>query len=281
MLATAAILIQNFPGDEMTALKLNTRYGFNPGDVIILADSPPQFPTPRDCSMYQVTALPDVAGEKDTLEHKLTEYTNLVNATVPSRFNKSGGLGITINGTVQAGQQFMANRTKVFNLGGDPASRAFSIQNNQLIFTDSLTGQSTVLLDNVITFQAQFGLDARPGAQLDMRIPAQNYQTADGGGFTDRLDIDALGNPIDADGSGTSGNAGDYLRVGAVRIAIVVRNKQPEIDPSGTCNVTTSVPAWSWGSVSLGALPSDWQCYKYKVFETVIPLRNMMWRPQS
>lgn len=281
MLGTAAMLIQNFAGDEMTALKLTSRYGFNPGDVIILADSPPQTPTARDCSMYQVTALPDLPGEKDTIEHKLTEYENLAHMTVPSRFNKAGGLGITINGVVQAGQQFMANKTKVFNMGGDPVSREFYVQNNQFMYMDHLSGQATALLDNVITFQAQYGIDARPGSPLDTQIPAQDYKAADGGGFSDRLEVDALGNPIDADGNGTSGNAGDYLRVGAVRIAIVVRNKQPEVDPGGTCSVTTSVPAWSWGSVTAGALPADWQCYKYKVFETVIPLRNMMWRLRS
>ncbi|MCZ7654372.1 MAG: prepilin-type N-terminal cleavage/methylation domain-containing protein [Rhodocyclaceae bacterium] len=72
MLATAASLIQNFPGDETTNLKLNNRYGFNAGDVVILANptvlapSPPSPAGTRQCSMYQVTALCPPLPEKLT-----------------------------------------------------------------------------------------------------------------------------------------------------------------------------------------------------------------------
>ncbi|MBI4989121.1 MAG: PilW family protein [Rhodocyclales bacterium] len=268
MLASATILIQDFPGDEMTNLKLTSRYGFNPGDVIVLADSPKRAnidPTiaPRDCSMYQVTALPTAADEVDTVEHRYANYTNLTGATVPSRFNKAGGLGITVGGVVQAGAKFEANKTKVFNLGPNPISNAYTVQDNRLIFTEGLSGTTTVLLDNVVTFQAQFGLDTRGGTQTDLQV----------GAYSDAM--------IDADGNGEVGNSGDWLRVGAVRIAIVVRNRQPEINPDGSCSATAAPPSWSWGAVTAASMSADWQCYKYKVFETVVPLRNMMWRPQS
>ncbi len=268
MLATATMLIQDFPGDELTNLKLTSRYGFNPGDVIIVADSPKHAnadPTiaPRDCSMYQVTGLPTDADSVDTVEHRYAMYTNVVGSNVPSRFNKAGGLGITVGGVVQAGAKFEANKTKVFNIGPNPISNAYTVQNNQLVFTEGLSGTTTVLLDNVITFQAQFGLDARGGSQADLQVTT----------FSDAM--------IDADGNGEVGNSGDWLRVGAVRFAIVMRNRQPEINPDGTCSVTTTPPAWSWGAVTAASMTADWRCYKYKVFETVVPLRNMMWRPQS
>lgn len=262
MLATATMLIQDFPGDEMTNLKLTSRYGFNPGDVIVVADSPKRGPA-RDCSMYQVTALPTDADNVDTVEHHYAMYTNTVGTNVPSRFNKAGGLGITIGGAVQAGAKFEANKTKVFNLGPNPVSNAYTVQNGQLIFTEGLSGTTTALLDNVVTLQAQYGLDTRGGPQPDMQV----------GGYSDTM--------IDADGNAEVGNAGDWLRVGAVRIAIVVRNRQPEINPDGSCSATTAAPSWSWGSVTAASMSADWQCYKYKVFETVVPLRNMMWRPQS
>lgn len=262
MLATATMLIQDFPGDEATNLKMTSRYGFNPGDVIIVADSPKRGPT-RDCSMYQVTALPTDADNLDTVEHHYAMYTNLTGSSVPSRFNKAGGLGITIGGVVQAGAKFEANKAKVFNLGPNPVSNAYTVQNGQLIFTEGLSGTTTVLLDNVVTLQAQYGLDTRGGTQADLQVGSYN---------------DAM---IDADGNAEVGNSGDWLRVGAVRFALVLRNRHPEINPDGSCTATTAAPAWSWGSVTTSALSADWQCYKYKVFETVVPLRNMMWRPQS
>ena len=267
MLATAASLIQNFPGDETTNLKLNNRYGFNAGDVVILANptvlapSPPSPAGTRQCSMYQVTALPAAAGETDEVKHELTQYVNSAGATVPSRFNKSGGLGIA----------YPANTTKIFNLGGNPVSSVFSIVNNQLVFQDQLTGSPTplVLLDNVISFQAQYGFDTRPGAQVNLQVTQ----------FSDTV--------IDADGSGVAGNSDDWMRLGAVRVAIVVRNKYPERPDAttGLCNTTTNVPAWTWGSIPEAVLdPTDtdeWKCYRYKVFESVIPLRNMFWKAAS
>ena len=267
MLATAASLIQNFPGDETTNLKLNNRYGFNAGDVVILANptvlapSPPSPAGTRQCSMYQVTALPATAGETDEVKHELAQYVNSAGATVPSRFNKSGGLGIA----------YPANTTKIFNLGGNPVSSVFSIVNNQLVFQDQLTGSPTplVLLDNVISFQAQYGFDTRPGAQVNLQVTQ----------FSDTV--------IDADGSGVAGNSDDWMRLGAVRVAIVVRNKYPERPDAttGLCNTTTNVPAWTWGSIPEAVLdPTDtdeWKCYRYKVFESVIPLRNMFWKAAS
>lgn len=274
MLATAATLIRNFAGDENSNLKLNNRYGFNPGDVVILANptvlapSPPAPLNTRQCSMYQVTALPSGAGETDEVEHKLTQYLNAAGTNVPSRFNKGGGLGIA----------YPANSTKVFNLGGNPISSLYFVSNNQLVFQDQLSGSPApvVMLDNVISLQAQYGFDARAGAQANLSVPPQNFVTGIGG-FSDNVE--------DADGSGTAGNSEDWLRLGAVRIAIVVRNKYPEKpDPAtGVCNTTPNPPAWTWGSIPVARMDefADWRCYRYRVFETVIPLRNMMWRAAS
>ncbi len=69
----------------------------------------------------------------------------------------------------------------------------------------------------------------------------------------------------------------DRNRVKAIRIAIVARNSKMEVG-----NVTTAINAWT-GSVSspaptldLSADP-DWQRYRYRVFETIVPLRNVIW----
>ncbi|MEZ5616535.1 MAG: PilW family protein [Rhodocyclaceae bacterium] len=264
MLATAATLIQNFPGDEATNFKISNRYGFNAGDVVILASptvlapSPPAAAGTRQCSMYQVTSLPVGAGETDELKHELAQYVNSAGASVPSRFNKGGGLGIA----------YPANTTKIFNLGGNPVSSVFSVVNDQLVFQDQLTGAPTplVLLDNVISFQAQYGFDMRPGPQVDLQVTQ----------FSDAV--------LDADSSGTAGDSNDWMRLGAVRVAIAVRNKYPEKpDPTtGLCNTTANTPAWTWGAIPEAVLdPADtdeWKCYRYKVFESVIPLRNMFWK---
>jgi type IV pilus assembly protein PilW len=44
------------------------------------------------------------------------------------------------------------------------------------------------------------------------------------------------------------------------------------------CATTTAQPQWVGGAFDLSAR-ADWRCYRYRVFETTISLRNMIWRP--
>lgn len=69
-------------------------------------------------------------------------------------------------------------------------------------------------------------------------------------------------------------------RIKAIRIALVARSTQYERPESGACGTTTPAMAakWSsWASFDTTTYPQDWQCYRYKVFETVVPLRNVLW----
>jgi type IV pilus assembly protein PilW len=70
-------------------------------------------------------------------------------------------------------------------------------------------------------------------------------------------------------------------RIKAVRVALVARSAQYEKPaPNEPCKTTTPdmVAKWSsWATFKTTGYPADWQCYRYKVFETVVPLRNVLW----
>jgi type IV pilus assembly protein PilW len=65
-----------------------------------------------------------------------------------------------------------------------------------------------------------------------------------------------------------------------VRLALVARSTQTEKDV-----VTTAAPVWEGsydtvGNPAAGIVLSgltDWQKYRYKVFQTTVPLRNLSW----
>lgn len=94
--------------------------------------------------------------------------------------------------------------------------------------------------------------------------------------------VDATG------GTWAAPTVADRNRIKAVRIAVVARN--PKIEPgnvTAACSSTTAAAptglcAWE-GSVASPApaidlsADADWQRYRYRVFETVIPLRNVIW----
>ncbi|MDH4175086.1 MAG: PilW family protein [Betaproteobacteria bacterium] len=231
------------PLNPMTAdIKPDGVAGIEPNDLVVLQEG-------TKCAMFQVTG---VASE------------SLVHA--PNLWNPPGGL-----------PTFAQDQTRVFNLGARPVWKTFGIQYTQplrdvnlgkLQVTDQLRfltepGYVTQdLMDGIVDLQAQYGKDI------------------DGDG-----DVDVWTKELPAGGPLTNFNATDIMQVIAVRLAVLARSDHFEkpSTPGGPCEATTAAnrPTWSGGDFltfnAPGALPS---CHKYRVFETVVPLRNMMWRPE-
>ena len=119
-------------------------------------------------------------------------------------------------------------------------------------------GATELVAPEIIDLQAQYGV-APVGSQA---VGDSNWEKAVGGTWA---------NPSMADAK----------RIKAIRVALVARSTQYEKPkPGESCSTTTStmVSNWStWAAFNTANYPSDWQCYRYKVFETVIPLRNVIW----
>jgi type IV pilus assembly protein PilW len=70
-----------------------------------------------------------------------------------------------------------------------------------------------------------------------------------------------------------------WSNVLALRIAVLVRSKEKEKpDANGKCFATTVPPRWSGADFKPVISTTDWQCYRYGTYETVVPLRNMLWK---
>jgi type IV pilus assembly protein PilW len=82
-------------------------------------------------------------------------------------------------------------------------------------------------------------------------------------------------------------------RIKAVRIAVVARNGLREKEIVTTSCVTTKGTqnkgpcAWNDADydaapeIDLSVVDADWQYYRYRAFETIIPLRNMLWSKEA
>lgn len=159
------------------------------------------------------------------------------------RFNKPGGLGIayTTNGVL-------------FNLGPDPVRRTYSINNGRLVMSSTF-GDTTAMpiADNIVSLKVQYGKDTNGNGDVD------TWEST----------------------MAVAPSATDWSRILVMRLALVARSAQPEIASSGVkgdpCDTTTVAPAWSGGSFNLAA-DASWQCYRYRVFETTVPLRNLFWQ---
>lgn len=84
----------------------------------------------------------------------------------------------------------------------------------------------------------------------------------------------------------------DRNRIKAIRVAVVARNGQYEKDVVSTAcsSTTTAAPTGvcAWEGTAASPAPTinlsndaHWDHYRYRVFETIIPLRNMVWARES
>lgn len=193
------------------------------------------------------------------------------------------------NITVATGVAFMSNGT-LFNLGKTLKVTAYAIRGANLTQCDYIAnncGDATKIADStvwvpisggVVSLKIQYGKDTTTPT-MDSMVDANGWDQA-------------IPSPATTSACG-------WVRTSAARMALVVRSGQYEksdpalYPPSGF--VTNAAPAWegtaaTGGSVGAGAAApidvsknpdgsanADWKNYRYKVFQTVVPLRNIAW----
>jgi type IV pilus assembly protein PilW len=284
---TLARPIANLATDA--TFQVQNTFGARAGDLVVLMEPG----TTKNCTMLEVTGLPG----SNYMDYKagFTYQLNWANGT-PSkqaRFNPTTGFASPA-GYGSSG----ANATRVFNLGnlydinGTYAYNGptMPVYNTYAVSTTTLTVASafnttgpatpTAVADNIVHMRALYGLDDGTG---DATVPYQVGAAVAGDGKIDRF-VDApkfvaLGSP--------------WTRVIAVRVVLVARSAQPEVGsggPGSPCDTTTAYPTWSaqsWPAISPQPLTmisldlsadGNWQCYRYKTFETTVPLRNWIWK---
>jgi type IV pilus assembly protein PilW len=251
-------------------------FGFAQGDVVVVANNSHADGT--RCAISQITnnlgALPASPAQQYLRIDGTGRYTN------------RDLFGLT----------FPPNGTRVFNLGPekDLSFHSYSVDAGYLkLQSTNLVGSSlnpTTVIDNVVSIKAQYGFDTRPAPSTPAACTAATvgrFCPADG------MIISTWSSTmIDADGNGTAGGHLDYQRVAALRLAVVARSKSPEKPNSaGICSATTTQPVVFGTAVpqNVAAVPItldvavpndpiDWKCYRYRAFETVVPLRNSGFR---
>jgi type IV pilus assembly protein PilW len=196
----------------------------------------------QDCTLQQATNTPslEAPGRQDLLIHNSGMYRSPYGTMVAARYNKPGGLGPSY--TLAA---------MIFPIGIAPTAARYSIQNDTLVVDPFLQGNVALpVAAGIVQLQAQYGKDT---------------------------DADGVINVWDEI---TPVAANDWAGVIALRVGLVSRSALAERADlaTGQCTTTTVQPQWAGGVFDLTAR-ADWRCFRYRVFETTISLRNMIWRP--
>ena len=239
--------------------KVSTLAGLNTCDFVMFAAKDGS----KTCSMLQVTGL-------------TPNNVQFLTGSGQSNYNPSGG--------AQANSFFptggYSSSDIIINMG-DFVDRRFTINktaskdeyflrqtkvnsaNNGCSATDP--NPELDIVSNIVNIQAQYGVAPTGSQQVDCWTSAAATDT---------------GCSITAGSNWSAPPATDVTRVKAIRVAVVARSalsERPSI-VGGSCDTTVTAPiSWDGGpSINLTSI-SNWQCYRYKVYQTVIPIINVIW----
>jgi len=244
-----AILIKELKASN--TMLTNNSLEIKPNDFLVVHDKG------SDCSLVQVTSI-DAEKIRISFESQKSSWNS---ATFTDVFPEIGYPIIT----------------SLTNLG-DIADMTYSLNRlNQFEITSFVSSNNSInkqiVNTDVINFQAQYGFDARDGEQASPMVTKWSSKM------------------LDINQDNIVGNSADIKKITAIRIAVVVRNRLPELPVNGKCSASTS-PNWMAGNEISGELEltnidvskntdktevPNWACYQYKVMQSVIPIKNLIW----
>jgi type IV pilus assembly protein PilW len=240
---------EEFTNATAAVLAATLKYGFKRGDVAVMTDKA------NTCRLLQITD--DAVADDHTLSFATGNYTDFyTGAVTPVRWNSAAASMPAIS----AGY--------LYNMGPSPHDDVWTVNTatTTLGYTNNMgagnAAQFFGVAEGVIDMKAQYGIDA----DGDKRI---------------------------SDAEWTKNPPADWTRVRAIRIALLVRGRDYGA-PARASDVesptfVSAQPTYFGGTpfamknvdgtpdTDVRPSPNNWRYYRYRVYEKVIPLRNMIW----
>lgn len=223
-------------------VRVNSASGLQQGDVVLLAGLSAADP----CTVAQLSAITPVGGTSTEVD--------LAHASGAS-YPWNPGNPATVFATAPlypAGGAVIKTGSGLTGLG--LTWRRYSVSGGALNATDLVSGNSIQVATNVLSLQAQYGVT---------------------NGITNEI-----GRWVDATNEWVTPTPDLITRIRAVRFAVVMRSPKKELarDSGGACSTTTA-PLLLWPGAAAMDLSTDpnWQCYRYQVYASIAPLKNVVW----
>jgi type IV pilus assembly protein PilW len=244
--------------------QLNNTLGFEQNDFIIA------FQPGKPCTLMQTTNNPTLPAS-NTLVHNsgLSPYNVPGNANFPqSPPHATAGYD---------------NGSLIFNLG-QLVNVRYQINNDELREVEIAKSNGAIftsLSSSIVAIRAQYGIDsAAPNPAVAATVAVPN-----GDGMVDAwVDARTSADPLidktpDHPAFGTASPASvaaGWGRVTAIRLAVVARSDRFEKDAVAPATITL----WNGGAI-YNVPTGDARHYRYKVYQTIVPIRNLVWRSQG
>lgn len=243
---------QEFTNATATTVATSLKYGFKPGDLAVMTDRA------STCRLIEITD--DSSPDPYILAFGTTGYTNFY----------TGASAPVVRWNSAAASMPSIPTGNLYSLGPNPRLDIWTVNTNAngvstLGYSNQLGANPAAFFgvaEGVIDMKAQYGYDANADNQI-------------------------------SDAEWTKAVPPDWTRVRAVRVALLVRSRdfakpRAASDADAPSYKLTVSPAWSGGNFvmknvdgsadsDVAGSPNNWRYYRYRVYEKVIPLRNMIW----
>jgi type IV pilus assembly protein PilW len=257
---------------------------------------------PPSCVMHELTNVHNPAGNCGQaqpatiqLEHKAIQYKNFYQGCQMVQAQHNAAAGILDQNGAAVPYVNQATGGQVFSMGPTPSAKIYAIRGGNLTVCESFTSDCTdvtqynVLVNDIVSMRAILGGDVA-GAPPPSAGPLGQLHD----GTIDQWSR----NPLN--------NSNDVRNTVAIAIELTARSGLLEKSSTGSpdpanCDATkaSNLPdgaqTTDWYSsyiplaagslagakidLSLSDPNGHWNCYRYKLFQSVVPLRNLMWTP--
>jgi type IV pilus assembly protein PilW len=163
--------------------------------------------------------------------------------------------------------------TVLHNLGMTPVlTRTRFAVNTSAQFTRQINNATPeVVAENIVSLQAQYGIANAGQQSISCWVNPTGVNT------NPASPTCLAGDTADWTMAGLQATPDNIKRIKAIRVAVVARNNLRQKATNGVCTTTITAPvSWLNGpAVDLSGNP-DWRCYRYKVYQTIIPMNNVI-----
>jgi type IV pilus assembly protein PilW len=285
-------LLSNQTAPPTTAFALQSNYDtFETGDLFVSVEPGAGPGGAASCVLHEATRTASAAGNcgapltAATVEHLTSPYqqhtpTGCV-VTTP-RFNSATGI-TDPSGNLVPLLTAATPSGFIYDLG-KASVKVYAIRGGNLTVCDwiatncTLAANYSTIVNDIVSLRAVYQMNLLPGPNASPPDPT---------------------NPATPSRAVLTGNVFLPSRVMAVTLEITARSSLREKRSDGTACVggtpdprdvtpTASRPDrqqdWTYqtlagAGIDLSSVTADWNCYRYKLFQTSVPLRNLIWRP--
>lgn len=229
---------------------LKNAAGIMAGDLVVASEAG------LNCSLAEVTGF--VPAAINTVQHNNAAGYSYVDSSgntisVAATYNKAGGSGVGYSSAALLFSLGRAPTVVTYQIGGDKLQTKTLIPYVAAQDADGDGTSDADVGDGIVQLKALYGKDTNSDGVVDLWdnvLPASQAQ---------------------------------WMQVRAIRVALLARSAKMEktavtLDCVSPNNPVNS-PFWSQGCFTMTNLAdgTDWHNYRYRTYETVVPLRNMIW----